>query len=145
MKGAWSLRGFAVAHLRRHVHMHTHSALTHVGPIDLLEQTLLWAIMLFTSHGKSISLLSLLANTRKGNLLSLSVMLPVSTECEIGNLCFRLSVMLLSHITLNLREERKKTSKEKIIQHLFLLFLTYNWPKEDLVEQEVHTAFQMMF
>lgn len=68
MKGALSLRGFALAHLRRHVHMHTHSALTHVGPIDLLEQTLLWAIMLFTSHGKSISLLSLLANTWKGNL-----------------------------------------------------------------------------
>lgn len=48
--------------------MHTQSALTHVGPIDLLEQTLLWAIMLFTNHGKSISLLSLLANTRRGNL-----------------------------------------------------------------------------
>lgn len=94
--------------------MHTHSALTHVGLIDLLEQTLLWAIMLFTSHGKSISLLSLFANTRKGNLLSSNVMLPVSIECEIGNLCFRLAVMLLSHITLNLiLKEKKETSKEK--------------------------------
>lgn len=92
---------------------HAHP-LTHVGPIDLLEPTLLWAIMLFTRHGKSISLLSFLANTRKGNLLSLDVRLPVSIECVIGNLCFRSAVMLLSHITLNrILKKKKKTSKEK--------------------------------
>lgn len=78
MKGALSLRGFALAHLYRRVHMHTHT-LTHVGPIDLLEQTLLWAIMLFTSHGKSISLLSL-----HGKEIS-NVMLParMSVRSEI--------------------------------------------------------------
>lgn len=69
--------------------------------------------MLFTSHGKSISLLSLLTNTWKGNLLSLNVMPPVRIECEIGNLCFRLALMLLSHITLNLILERKKTLQKK--------------------------------
>lgn len=64
--------------------------------------------MLFGSHGKSISLLSLLANTWKQNLLSLNVLLPVRVECEIGNLGFRPAVMLLSLIALNLILEGEK-------------------------------------
>lgn len=70
--GALSLRGFALAHLGRHVlthtHAHTESALSHVGPIDLSGQSLLRVIMQFNSGGKSISLLLGLANTEKGNL-----------------------------------------------------------------------------
>ncbi len=56
----------------------------------------------------------------------LNVMLPVRTECEIGNLCFRLALMLLSQITLNpTLKKKQKTSKEK--NGIFVLaFLTYD-------------------
>lgn len=73
--------------------------------------------MLFTSRGKSIPLLSLLANTWKGNLLSLNVMLPVRFGCEIGNLCF-LAGMLQHHIPL---KQKQKDSTFVLVS--FRLFL----------------------
>lgn len=82
MMGALSLRGFALAHLGRHVlthtHAHTESALSHVGPIDLSGQSLLRVIMQFNSGGKSISLLwdSLIRRKEISD-----VMLPVRNVC----------------------------------------------------------------
>lgn len=111
MKGAWSLRGFALAHLHRHVHMNTHSALTHVGPIDLLEQTLLQTIMLFTSHGKSISLLSLLASTWRGTLLISNVMLPVWVWDRKSLFPLCCNAFVSCHFEANLKKKKEKLQK----------------------------------
>lgn len=122
MKGAWSLRGFMLTHFLGHVRMHTDTLNAHsCRSYWSVGTNLLWAIMLFASRGKSIPLLLLLANTWKGTLLSLNVMLPVHFGCEIGNLCFRLAVIRLSHITLNLSEE--KTVEEKWLNICCCFFL----------------------
>lgn len=115
MKGAWGLRGFAPTHLHRLVRAHPCGSYWSVGTNP---------IMFFTSHGKSISLLSLVTNTWKGNLLSLNVMLPVPTVCKIGNLCFHLAVILLSHLTL----KQILSGGKNNLQGKRPNICTYNWP-----------------
>lgn len=52
-----------------------------------------------------------------------------SHECEIGNLCFRLVVILLSHIALNPIRKKKSDFKRKSGARFTLI---YNWLRGDL-------------